>query len=218
MRVWLIDERQASSPSALEDLLRKLEQQAGTDLHLLGTSPFQPDFPAALRTFLPEHLDVLVINECACADAAWTQDVLSLGAGLTLVTTPERAGRLRALADSHALSFVPSSASAETLWLALVGAEAARQRELQWKKEIAQLQQRLADRIVIERAKGILIQRLHITEEQAYKKLRVLSRRQRRQIRDIAQSLLDTELLFFSEANHALLQGEEESETSHRHP
>jgi hypothetical protein len=59
----------------------------------------------------------------------------------------------------------------------------------------------LSDRIIIERAKGILVQRLGITEEDAYKRLRVLSRRQRRQIRDIAQSLVDTQYLFTSDAN-----------------
>jgi AmiR/NasT family two-component response regulator len=56
-----------------------------------------------------------------------------------------------------------------------------------------EVQQRLSDRIVIERAKGVLLQRLGISEEEAYKRLRVLSRRQRRPIRDIAQSLLDTQ-------------------------
>ena len=44
------------------------------------------------------------------------------------------------------------------------------------------LEQRLSDRIIVERAKGILVQRLKITEGDAYKRLRLLSRRQRRQI------------------------------------
>src|SRR5262249_5371243 len=67
--------------------------------------------------------------------------------------------------------------------------------------QVARLEQRLSDRIVIERAKGILIQRLKISEEEAYKRLHSLSRRQRRQIRDIAQSLLDTQLLLSPEIN-----------------
>ena len=53
------------------------------------------------------------------------------------------------------------------------------------------------------------MQRLHITEEDAYKRLRLLSRRQRRQIRDIAQSLLDTEFLFSPETNGIFWQAEE---------
>ena len=54
-------------------------------------------------------------------------------------------------------------------------------RQRHWKAQVEQLQQRLQDRIVIERAKGVLVQRLGITEEEAYKRLRVLSRRQRQQ-------------------------------------
>ena len=54
---------------------------------------------------------------------------------------------------------------------------------------------------MIERAKGILVQRLGISEEEAYKRLRVSSRRQRRQIRDIAQSLIDTQALLLPEQN-----------------
>jgi hypothetical protein len=86
---------------------------------------------------------------------------------------------------------------------------------------VARLQRRLSDRIVIERAKGILVQRLKISEEEAYKRLRVLSRRQRRQIRDIAQSLLDTQFLFLpgSDGNGPLtvdkLAHEQENEMPH---
>jgi AmiR/NasT family two-component response regulator len=87
----------------------------------------------------------------------------------------------------------------------LVSSQAAGKREARWIKEFAHLQQRLADRIVIERAKGILMRRLRISEEEAYKRLRVLSRRQRRQIRKIAQSLLDAEQLFTTEANGAVV-------------
>jgi hypothetical protein len=54
---------------------------------------------------------------------------------------------------------------------------------------------------VIERAKGILVQQLGVSEEEAYKRLRVSSRRQRRQIRDIAQSLIDTQALLLPEQN-----------------
>src|SRR5262249_61357673 len=74
------------------------------------------------------------------------------------------------------------------------------------KSQEARLQQRLEDRIVIERAKGILVQRLGVSEEDAYKRLRVLSRRQRRQIRDIAQSFLDTQSLLMPDENGFLEQ------------
>jgi hypothetical protein len=63
------------------------------------------------------------------------------------------------------------------------------------------LQQRLNDRILIERAKGILVERLSISEKEAYQRMRLQSRRQRRPIRDIAQCLLDAQTLFSPETN-----------------
>src|SRR5262249_38808325 len=79
-----------------------------------------------------------------------------------------------------------------------------------WQAQVELLQQRLNDRIVIERAKGILVQRLRIAEEEAYQRLRLLSRRQRRQIRDVAQSLLDAQELLLPGAIPAPLPRHED--------
>jgi AmiR/NasT family two-component response regulator len=96
--------------------------------------------------------------------------------------------------------------TADSLWLTLLGAMAARIRQQHYADEVHRLQQRLNDRIVIERAKGILMQRLRISEEEAYQRLRLLSRKQRRQLRDMAQSLLDAEALLTPEAGAVSLQ------------
>jgi response regulator NasT len=197
MRLWLVDDKSPSGAgTSLETVLRQLEQRPGSGLKLIGTSPFQSDFGEAMRKLAPDLLDMVVVNERAWPEGACTEDLLNLGLGLLVVTSSDGAERFRGLADQHPIGFVPPSPSAEALWLALATAFASYRRQLQWKVEVARLQRRLSDRIVIERAKGILVQRLKISEEEAYKRLRVLSRRQRRQIRDIAQSLLDTQFLF----------------------
>jgi len=116
--------------------------------------------------------------------------------GLLVVASAEGAQRFQLLAEEYPIGFAPPTADADAMWLAVLTSFAGYRRQLQWKSEVARLQRRLSDRIVIERAKGILVQRLKISEDEAYKRLRVLSRRQRRQIRDIAQSLLDTQFLF----------------------
>jgi hypothetical protein len=118
-----------------------------------------------------------------------------------VVTTAERCERYQLLAQVHPLWFIPRHPTSETLRLALIGLAACARRQSDWKMQLAGLQQRLCDRIVIERAKGVLVQRLGISEEEAYQRLRVSSRRQRRQIRDIAQSLLDTNALLLPEQN-----------------
>ena len=53
MRVWLIDEKQAGSASALEEALRGLQDQLDTGLRLLGTSAFQADLAASMRKLCP---------------------------------------------------------------------------------------------------------------------------------------------------------------------
>src|SRR5262249_9594395 len=131
-----------------------------------------------------------------------------LGPAILAVVPPELSERVRPLAELHPLSFLPEKPSRESLWLALVSALASQRRHAHARAQLARLQQRLDDRIIIERGKGVLVQRLGVTEEDAYKRLRVLSRRQRRQIRDIAQSLLDTEALLLPGSNGFLESGE----------
>ncbi|HLN29837.1 MAG TPA: ANTAR domain-containing protein [Gemmataceae bacterium] len=201
MRVWLVDEKSAAGTGPLEAILKQLEERSGGRLRLLGSSSFQPDFAEAMRKLVPDLLDLVVVNERAWPEGTHTQDVLSLGVGMVIIAGIDRVEQFRALAEQHPIGFVPVSPSPDALWLALVSALAAKERGTRWKEQVAHLQQRLDDRIIIERAKGILVQRLKISEEEAYQRLRVLSRRQRRQIRDIAQSLLDTQVLFAQENN-----------------
>ncbi len=202
MRLWLVDEKSAQgSGSGLEAVVRQLEERPGSGLRLIGTSPFQADFSEAMQKLVPDLVDMLVINERAWPEGASSPDLLNLDLGFLVVTAAEGAERFRQLSEEHPVGFVAPAPSAEALWLALITAFGEHRRHLQWKLQVSRLQRRLNDRIVIERAKGILVQRLKISEEEAYKRLRVLSRRQRRQIRDIAQSLLDTQFLFLPDAD-----------------
>jgi two-component system, response regulator PdtaR len=202
MRLWLVDDKSTpGSGNSLEDILHQLEERSGGGLRLVGCSPVQTDFSEALRKLVPDLLDMIVINEQVWPQGISTHDLVNLGLGLMIVTSPEGAERFRRLAEEHPIGFVAPLPSVESMWLALLTAFGEHRRHLQWKAQVSRLQRRLSDRIVIERAKGILVQRLKISEEEAYKRLRVLSRRQRRQIRDIAQSLLDTQFLFLPDSD-----------------
>lgn len=195
MRVWLVDDQSAEKLGTLGSLLRQIQEQSGAALQLLGACPYQPDFSSAMGKLLPDLLDLLVIREAAWPAQADLLGVLGMGAGVLLVCGPERAERYRALAEQFPLWFVAESAEVDDLRLALLGTLCGRRRHAHLRQQLARLQQRLDDRIIVERAKGILVHRLHISEEEAYQRLRIQSRRQRRQIRDIAQSLLDTQSL-----------------------
>lgn len=217
MRVWLVDDQAVEKPGSLGNLLRQLQERPGVALQVLGACTFQADFSAAMSKLLPDLLDLIVVREAALPAHADLQSVLSLGAGLLVVCSADRVERFRSLSEQYPVWFVSEAADLDQLWLALVSAQVGRRRSLQWKNQLVRLQQRLDDRIIIERAKGILVHRLRITEEEAYQRLRIQSRRQRRQIRDIAQSLLDTQSLMepLASDNGALPLAEEEEA---RHP
>lgn len=58
------------------------------------------------------------------------------------------------------------------------------------KKEASLVRQQLEERKIVERAKGVLQQRFAFSEEEAYRRLRDESRRQRRSIREVAEAVL----------------------------
>lgn len=210
MRVWLVDDKRGERVGRVEALLRQLEEHPGADIRLLGASPFQPDFADAMRKLIPDLLDVLVINESAWPQGAGCEEIFGLGMAVLIVTPFERVSRFHNLAHVFPIGFASPTADVESFSLALLGAWTSRCRQIEHEKQLQQLQQRLRDRIVIERAKGVLVQRLGISEEEAYRRLRILSRRQRRQIRDIAQSLLDTQVLLLPEAAELSSNGDKE--------
>ncbi len=208
MRVWLVDEQQGGACPPLEAALRQLALRAGGQMTLLGCGPLRPGLAAELRGW---QLDLLVIHEPCWTESPEAQELLDLDVGLMLVAAPQRCERLLGLARTHPIGLAAPASRPDDLWLALLTTLAARERHRDARERMAQLQQRLTDRIVIERAKGILVLRLGISEDEAYKRLRVISRRQRRQMRDIAQSLLDTESLLLPEMNGFLDPSESES-------
>ena len=61
------------------------------------------------------------------------------------------------------------------------------------RREATDLRQAMADRKVIERAKGILMQRAGLSEEEAYRRLNKTARDGNQKLRDVAQSILTAE-------------------------
>lgn len=58
------------------------------------------------------------------------------------------------------------------------------------KKEIEDLKETLETRKIIERAKGILMDRHHMSEEEAFKRIHFQARNQNKKMREIAQSII----------------------------
>jgi AmiR/NasT family two-component response regulator len=59
----------------------------------------------------------------------------------------------------------------------------------------------LETRKVVERAKGVLMRRLGVSEEAAYRKMQKASQDENRKMRDIAESILSAERLYGADAD-----------------
>jgi hypothetical protein len=197
MRVWLLQAKPGEDAGGLEAPLRQWAARPENAAWRVEVRPAGPGLVADVRAQPPE---VIALAESALPAGPWAEEVLALGPAFVVAADPARTGAYFVLAERHPVLLVPANPRPECLGLAVLSARAAGARQRGWQAQLEQLQQRLNDRIVIERAKGVLVQRLGIPEEEAYKRLRVLSRRQRRQIRDIAQSLLDAQALLSPDA------------------
>lgn len=198
MRAWFLQGDQGSENDALACRLRQWASQPENGCWSIDCLRGAPDVAALVQGRCP---DVLLAAEPFSLAGPWLTDVLEQGVGLVVATPPERASALLPLAEQYAVQLIPSPPSVEELSLAVLNVLAALRRQRGWQARIDHLQQRLNDRILIERAKGILVERLAISEKEAYQRLRLQSRRQRRPIRDIAQCLLDAQSLFSPEIN-----------------
>lgn len=97
---------------------------------------------------------------------------------------------VRRAAEDHVMAYLLEPFRPNDLQPAII-ITMQRFRELQaLREETAQLKQTLADRKVIERAKGVLMRRADLTEEQAFLRLQKLASSKRRRLIEIAQSVL----------------------------
>lgn len=198
MRAWFLLGEQGSDTDALGCLLRQWASRPENGHWSVDTLHWTSDLPALVQARAP---DVLLAADAARLAVPWLAEVLSGGVGLVVATQLERAAALLPLAEEYAVQLTPLPANVDSIGLAIQGVLAAVRRQRSYQARIDQLQQRLNDRILIERAKGILVERLSISEKEAYQRLRLQSRRQRRPIREIAQCLLDAQSLFSPETN-----------------
>jgi response regulator NasT len=114
------------------------------------------------------HPAALVVLRPAESDAEMLERIVSSAAFATLNTpfTSEDAGAEIALAVSRNMDLLDCNS------------------------ELDKVQTRLADRIVVEKAKGLLIQHENLTEPEAFKRIHFTARRANRTMRDVADEFI----------------------------
>ena len=98
--------------------------------------------------------------------------------------------------EAGVFAYLVKPVSAEDLRPALLLAR-SRFREFQLlRQEVADLRQALETRKLVERAKGILMRRLNLTEEEAFRRLQRRSQDENRKMREIAQAIITADEMF----------------------
>src|SRR5215471_9149757 len=153
MRVWLLQSKQGEEPGSLGPPLRDWAARPKNVHWRIDLCTPHPGLAAEVQAQQPE---VLVLEEVYHPVGPWVEELLALGVALVVVTAEDRCDPYSALAEKYPIHLLPPRPGPEALGLAVLSASASRHRLLTLKAQAEQLQQRLNDRIIIERAKGIL--------------------------------------------------------------
>ena len=111
---------------------------------------------------------------------------------LMLTAYSDRPLVLRA-AEAGALGYLLKPVSSEELAAAMNLAMARHREKLMLKDELGRLEDQLAERALIDRAKSILMERVRLTEEEVYSRIRQMAREKRIKMAVVAQRIIAAE-------------------------
>lgn len=184
LRIMLVDD----APQDVS-LLKEGLQDAGYDVVAAPASALAlPDEVAALEP------DVIIIGT-----ESPTRDVLEHISVMTsrdprpiVLFTDDRAqASIQAALKAGVAAYVVAGIQPERLQGILDVAVARFEREQALREELREAQTKLADRKVIDRAKGILMAQKGVTEEEAYRLMRKLAMDRNAKLLDVAQQVID---------------------------
>ena len=111
-----------------------------------------------------------------------------------IVVTSRRSAEMveRALKD-HVMAYLMEPVRAEEVRPAVLLVQKRFEQFKEMRQEVLDLRQALSDRKIIERVKGILMEKHDLTEDEAYKRLRRMATDRRIKLIEAARQLLDVE-------------------------
>jgi response regulator NasT len=112
---------------------------------------------------------------------------------IVLFTDDQDPGSVEAAMAAGVSAYIVAGLQPERVKAVLDVALARFRRERKLLDELSDTRQKLAERKVIERAKGLLMTRHRLSEDQAYQKLRSMAMNKNLKLAEIAQRILDVE-------------------------
>ena len=151
--------------------------------------------------FLPERIaqlqpDLIIID--AESDARDVLEHIVIASRderrpIVLFTEDASAASMAAAMAAGVSAYIVAGLQAERIKPVLGVALARFRQEQKLLDELADTRHKLAERKVVERAKGVLMAHQHLSEEQAYQKLRSMAMNKKLKLSEIAQRILDVE-------------------------
>jgi response regulator NasT len=151
--------------------------------------------------FLPERIAQIQPDMIIIDSESDTRDVLEHiviatrdePRPIVLFTDDQTPSSMNAAIEAGVSAYIVAGLQAERVKPVLDVALARFRREQRLQGELSDTRRQLADRKLIERAKGVLMAKNRLTEEQAYQKLRSMAMNRKLRLAEVAQRVLDVE-------------------------
>ncbi|UGQ45869.1 ANTAR domain-containing response regulator [Massilia endophytica] len=190
------------SPGEEDDESLRAQAERGRILRI-GLLEAGLDIVASLPAdmYLPEHIaklqpDMIIVD--AESDARDVLEHIVIATRderrpIVMFTESEDTETMEAAVAAGVSAYIVAGLQAERIKPVLNVALARFRREQKLLDELSDTKSKLAERKVIERAKGLLMERQHCSEEQAYRKLRGMAMSKNLKLSEVAQRILDVE-------------------------
>lgn len=151
--------------------------------------------------FLPERIaqiqpDMIIIDSESDARDVLEHIVIATRdepRPIVLFTDDQTPSSMDAAIEAGVTAYIVAGLQAERVKPVLDVAMKRFTREQKLLDELSDTRRQLADRKLIERAKGVLMARNRLTEEEAYQRLRTMAMNKKLKLADVAQRILDVE-------------------------
>lgn len=157
--------------------------------NILAALPPDTDLEEQIAQLQP---DVIIVDEQS--DAALKKVVAATATAprpIVCFTEDNDREKMHAAIEAGVSAYVVAGLSADRVKPVLDVALARFEVEQKLRHELSETRIKLAERKVIERAKGLLMERHHCSEEEAYRKLRRLAMDKNLKLSELAQRMLD---------------------------
>jgi response regulator NasT len=184
------------------DAVLAVQAQRGADLRI-GLLESGYDIIASLPAdfFLPERIaqlqpDMIIVDSESDARDVLEHIVIATRDArrpIVLFTDDQSTSSMDAAMEAGVSAYIVAGLQPARIKPVLDVALARFKREQVLLDELSDTRQKLAERKVVERAKGLLMRRGDLTEEQAYARLRAMAMNKNLKLADVAQRIVDVE-------------------------